>query len=99
MRKGATMPQVDTPWVGLAALVAMFVIPFLPNWLFEGPRTIRHRPRRHICADCGAPWTPRHTCELDGQEDRRPLQGQLRRIAPSKALVPRRRSVEKIGNF
>ena len=27
------MPQVDTPWVGLAALVAMFVIPFLPDWL------------------------------------------------------------------
>jgi hypothetical protein len=26
-------------WVGLAALVAMFVIPFLPSWLFEGPRT------------------------------------------------------------
>jgi hypothetical protein len=29
---------------------------------------------------------------------RRPLQGQLRRVATSKALVPRRRSVEKIGN-
>ena len=98
MRKGATMPHVDTPWVGLAALVAMFVIPFQPSWLFEGPRTIRHRPRRHICADCGAPWTPRHTCELDEPEDRRPLQGQLRRVATSKALVPRRRSVEKIGN-
>ena len=79
MRKGATMPHVDTPWVGLAALVAMFVIPFLPSWLFEGPRTIRHRPRRQ-------------------PEDRRPLQGQLRRVATSKALVPRRRSVEKIGN-
>ncbi|HJW61506.1 MAG TPA: hypothetical protein VJ931_17880 [Actinomycetota bacterium] len=92
------MPHVDTPWVGLAALVAMFVIPFLPSWLFEGPRTIRHRPRRHICADCGAPWTPRHTCELDEPEDRRPLQGQLRRVATSKALVPRRRSVEKIGS-
>ena len=59
------MPHVDTPWVGLAALVAMFVIPFLPNWLFEGPRTIRHRPRRHLCADCGAPWTPRHSCAAD----------------------------------
>jgi hypothetical protein len=31
-----------TPWAGLLALVAMFVIPFLPNWLFEGPRTVRH---------------------------------------------------------
>ena len=24
----------DVPWVGLAALIAMFVIPFLPSWLF-----------------------------------------------------------------
>jgi hypothetical protein len=92
------MPQVDTPWVGLAALVAMFVIPFLPNWLFEGPRTIRHRPRRHVCADCGAPWTQRHACGLDVPEDARPLKGQIRRVTPTRALVPRRRSVERIGN-
>ena len=50
-------PQGDTPWVGLATLVAMFVIPFLPSWLFEGPRTIRRRPHRHVCADCGTTWT------------------------------------------
>jgi hypothetical protein len=92
------MPQVDTPWVGLAALVAMFVIPFLPNWLFEGPRTIRHRPRRHVCADCGAPWTPGHACERDEPKDTRPLKGQIRRVTSTKALVPRRRSVQKIGN-
>jgi hypothetical protein len=92
------MPQVDTPWVGLAALVAMFVIPFLPNWLFEGPRTIRHRPKRHVCADCGAPWTRRHACGLDEREDARPLKGQIRRVTPTRALVPRRRSVERIGN-
>jgi hypothetical protein len=92
------MPQIDTPWVGLAALVAMFVIPFLPNWLFEGPRTIRHRPKRHICADCGAPWTRRHACGLDEPEDARPLKGQIRRVTPTRALVPRRRSVERIGN-
>ena len=99
------MPHVETPWVGLAALVAMFVLPFLPNWLFEGPRTIRHRPRRHICADCGAPWTPPHLCELDEPDEpavRRPLRGQIRRVVPwvgsSKALEPRRRSVEKISN-
>ena len=49
----------------MAALVAMFVIPYLPNWLLEGPRTIRHRPRRHVCADCGVPWTPRHACAAD----------------------------------
>jgi len=92
------MLQVDTPWLGLAALGAMFVLPFLPSWLFEGPRTIKHRPRRHVCADCGAPWTPRHACEPDEPEDRRPLRGQIRRIAASRALEPRRRPVRKIGN-
>jgi hypothetical protein len=91
------MPQVDTPWVGLAALVAMFVIPFLPSWLFEGPRTIRHRPRRHVCADCGALWTPGHACRFDESDDTRPLKGQIRRAAPSRALIPRGHSVEKIG--
>jgi hypothetical protein len=50
------------PWIGLAALLAMFVIPFLPSWLFEGPRTIKHRPRRRICGDCGAPWIDDHDC-------------------------------------
>jgi hypothetical protein len=95
------MPHVETPWVGLAALGAMFVIPFLPSWLFEGPRTIRHRPRRHVCADCGAPWAPWHLCELDAPDEpegRRPLRAQLRRIGSSRALEPRRRPVEKIGN-
>ena len=92
------MPHVETPWVGLAAVVAMFVIPFLPNWLFEGPRTIRHRPRRHVCADCGAPWTPRHACAPDEPKDRHPLRYQLRRVGPSRALEPRRKAVEKVGN-
>lgn len=49
------MPDSSIPWVGLAALAAMFVLPLLPNWLFEGPRTSKHWPRRHICGDCGAP--------------------------------------------
>jgi hypothetical protein len=31
------MPQVPTPWVGLATLIVMFAIPFLPDRLFEGP--------------------------------------------------------------
>ena len=30
------------PWFGLAALVSMFIIPYLPSWLFEGPRTVKH---------------------------------------------------------
>ena len=40
------MLHSSTPWVGLAALIAMFVLPFLPAWLFEGPRTVKHWPRR-----------------------------------------------------
>ena len=56
------MPDAPTPWFGLAALIAMFAIPFLPRWLFEGPRKVRHWPQRHVCAECGAPWTNGHLC-------------------------------------
>jgi hypothetical protein len=69
------------PWLGLAALVSMFVIPYLPSWLFEGPRTVKHWPRRHICGVCNAVWTEGHTCPpaapIEG-----PLRGELRRLAP-----------------
>jgi hypothetical protein len=51
------------PWVGLAALVATFVLPWLDaRGLFDGPRTVRHRPRREVCADCAEPWQPGHAC-------------------------------------
>jgi hypothetical protein len=51
------------PWIGLAAIVAMFLLPWLDaRGLLEGPRTIRRRPRRVVCADCGAPWTRGHQC-------------------------------------
>jgi hypothetical protein len=49
------MPDTLVLWVGLAALAAMFLLPLLPDWLFEGPRTSKHWLRRHICGDCGAP--------------------------------------------
>ena len=62
------MPDIPTPWVGLAALLAMFVLPFVPDWLFEGPRTVRHRPRRHVCGDCNAPWTEGHICSPEASE-------------------------------
>lgn len=72
------MPHVDIPWIGLAALVAMFVIPFLPNRFFEGPRTVRHWPRRHICGECDTVWSDDHACLSDmGQS---PLKGELRRL-------------------
>jgi hypothetical protein len=57
------MTRNPVPWVGLLGLVAMFVIPFLPDWIFEGPRTVRHWPRRHVCGACGAGWTSGHVCD------------------------------------
>ena len=84
------MPDTPIPWVGLAALVAMFLLPYLPNWLFEGPRTSKHWPHRHVCGDCGAPWTDAHTCAVEATEASPPLRGQLRRLPPPPAeLEPR----------
>jgi hypothetical protein len=90
------MPHVNTPWIGLIALVAMFVLPFLPPWLFEGPRTIRHHPRRHVCADCGAPWVAGHTCATGGEPLRgAPLRGEIWRPTRETALERRRRWLAK----
>jgi hypothetical protein len=62
------MSHSPVPWIGLVAVVAMFVIPFLPDRLFEGPRTIRHWPQRHVCGACGDVWTSGHACEVAGPE-------------------------------
>lgn len=70
------MPR--TPWIGLVALVAMFVIPFLPSWLFEGPHAVKHWPRRHVCGECGEPWIDGHSCAAASQA-RPSLAGQRRR--------------------
>jgi hypothetical protein len=78
----------DTPWFGLAALIAMFVIPFLPNWLFEGPRTVKHWPRRHICGYCNEPWSHQHMCSPAAIEASPPLHGELGRLEPSTDLEP-----------
>jgi hypothetical protein len=83
------MSHAPTPWVGLAALVAMFVLPYLPAWLFEGPRTIKHRPPRHICGDCHSPWTKDHTCQAEASELAPPLRAELRRLAPPADLERR----------
>jgi hypothetical protein len=88
------MSHTPTPWIGLIALAAMFVIPFLPDWLFEGPRTTRHWPRRHICGDCGEPWTEDHTCAPQTPTmSSPPLHGELRRLqqpnTPKRALTTR----------
>lgn len=91
----------DIPWAGMAALAAMFVIPFLPDWLFEGPRTVKHWPRHHVCGDCGAVWTDGHTCVTDaGIAAFPPLRAELRRSSRSDSvpwLLPARggpRSIE-----
>jgi hypothetical protein len=82
------MPETPIPWVGLAALIAMFVIPFLPRWLFEGPRKVKHWPQQHMCAVCDAPWTDGHSCSEEvvvverasaAIEPAPPLRGELRR--------------------
>lgn len=74
------MPRSPTPWIGLVALVAMFVLPLLPERWFEGRRTIKHRPRRHICGDCGAPWTDGHACAPESSvTGSPPLRAQLQR--------------------
>jgi len=94
----------DIPWFGLAALVAMFLLPFLPRWLFEGPRTVKHWPRRHVCGDCGAPWTDGHTCEVEagaveaGAVTGPPLRGELRRAGQPEAarqLTTSRRALSR----
>jgi hypothetical protein len=92
------MPDAPTPWFGLAALIAMFAIPFLPRWLFEGPRKVRHWPQRHVCAECGAQWTDGHLCAEEVLvEPRReppppaPLRGELRRVRRPGRQLERRR--------
>ena len=94
------MPDAPTPWFGLVALIAMFVIPFLPRWLFEGPRKVRHWPQRHVCAECGGPWTDGHLCAEEVLVEPRlepppapppaPLRGELRRVRPGRQLERRR---------
>jgi hypothetical protein len=95
------------PWIALAAIAAMFVLPSLDaRGLFDGPRTIRHRPRRHLCADCAQPWTPGHQCaawlEAAGREPvvplapvepppPAPMRGQLTRAdQPARPALPPR---------
>jgi hypothetical protein len=93
------MPHVDTPWVGLGALVLMFAIPYLPNWLFEGPRVIRHWPRRHVCALCGAAWRDGHDCLTADDADTQRLSGRLDRLPERPAITSRSASPAEPDNF
>jgi hypothetical protein len=93
------MPHTPTPWVGLAALLAMFLLPYLPDRLFEGPRTIRHWPRRHICGACKAPWIEGHTCTPAAAQAGPSLHGELRRLHPRVELERRPKAqISRLGH-
>jgi hypothetical protein len=83
------VPDSPIPWAGIAALVAMLIIPFLPGWLFEGPRTIRHWPRRHVCGECGTSWTDGHVCTPGVSGVDPPLHGEIHRPEPAAELIHR----------
>ena len=70
-------------------LSAMLVDPFLPSWLWEGPRPVKHHPRRHICGDCGTSWADDHVCATEPAPSNQPLRGQLRRTRTPTALERR----------
>jgi hypothetical protein len=84
------MPDAPTPWIGLAALAAMFVLPFLPTWLFEGPRRIKHWPREHVCAKCDDAWSDGHRCLLPFHPIEPTLHAELHRL-PSPSALERNR--------
>ena len=73
----------DTPWLALVALIAMFLLPLVPEWLFEGPRKVKHWPRQHVCGRCDEPWIDGHVCGSD------------RRAAPASVPVELRRLDEE----
>jgi hypothetical protein len=81
--------RTPIPWIGLAAIAAMFLLPWATarGWL-DGPRQLRHHPRWHICADCAQPWTPGHQCsgwlEAAAREPVVPL-GPVEPPAPARA--------------
>ena len=93
------MPHVDTPWISLAAVVAMFALPFAPSWLFERPRTIKHRPRYHVCADCGTSWHEDHVCSVHRPTAAKRLRGYMVRVKPTAAIESSTASPPEIGNF
>jgi hypothetical protein len=77
----------------------MFAIPFLPSWLFEGPKVIRHRPRRHVCALCGAAWQDGHDCLTADDAGTRPLSGRLERLPERPAITSRSALPAEPDNF
>jgi hypothetical protein len=95
-----------TPWVGLAALIAMFVLPFLPAWLFEGPRAVKHWPHRHVCGVCKGPVDRRAHLPIERQRDRSAptwfaspaSAGGRSRTPPAGADLPEAATVAAVGS-
>jgi hypothetical protein len=76
------MPDSPIPWVGLAALAAMFVLPFLPDWLFEGP------PDQQALATAAHLWQLRRS--LDRRLHRGPAWKARDRAAATRRAAPAR---------
>jgi hypothetical protein len=79
--------RTPIPWIGLAAIACMFLLPLLDaRGLLDGPHTIRRRPHRQVCADCAQPWTPDHQCPGWLETAAREPVVPLRPVAPPAAL-------------
>ena len=51
--------RASVPWIGLAAIAAMFLLPFLDaRGLFDGPHTIRRRPAGRCAPTAPTPGPP-----------------------------------------
>jgi hypothetical protein len=92
--------HAPVPWIALAAIAAMSVLPWLDaRGLLDGPNTVRHRPRRHVCADCAEPWAPGHACAgwqpVAGREPVVPLAAQPP-AAPAVAPQPTRVQLTRV---
>jgi hypothetical protein len=78
--------------VGLAGLILMFPDPFLPSWLFDSPRAGTSWPRRHVCGECGLPWTNRQLCATTAMSETpwsaRHVRGARARAAASWRTAP-----------
>jgi hypothetical protein len=73
------MPNSPVPWVGLAALAAMFLLPLLRDWLFRGARTSKHWLGRHSLATARSRDQRAHLHPRESQAGL-VLRGQLRRL-------------------
>jgi hypothetical protein len=73
--------------VGLAGLILMFLIPFLPSWLFDSGRSNTGRAATSAaCAACPGPWTALRDHGLVGDAVGAPRFAGC--LGPSRRFVP-----------